>query len=220
MIPLLSGPCKDLLRFLILAMLVLAGCSKPKPDTRSMAKLELSAEAFINAEDFSGAEKELSQIVAQDPKNFDAWIGRGAVRIFLGNAQGSEDDFKAAAALDAKKEKDARFFVSDRAIWRARELDMKGGKTEALKIYDVILKLNPKSGMAYHERGALKIDLKEYDEAIADFTKAIEFDDGNNSAGDSFELRAKAKKAKGDETGAKEDEKRASATDHESKSPD
>jgi hypothetical protein len=32
---------------------------------------------------------------------------------------------------------------------------MKGQKPEALKVYDVLLTLYPKSGMAYHDQGGL-----------------------------------------------------------------
>jgi tetratricopeptide (TPR) repeat protein len=200
------------MRLLIPAILILASCSGSKPKARSTEELRQSVQAAIKAEDYTKAEKDLSELVDRDPKSFDSLIGRAAVRIFLGDAQGSEADFKAAVALDAEKGDKARFDISDRAIWRAREFDMKGQKAEALKIYDVLLTLYPKSGMAYHERGGLKADLKDYDGAIADLTKAIEFDEGNNSAGDSFVLRARAKRAKGDEVGAAADEAQANRT--------
>jgi tetratricopeptide (TPR) repeat protein len=205
------------MRILIPAILILASCSDSKPKARSAEELRQSVQAAIKAEDYTRAEKDLTELVAQDPKSFDALIGRAAVRIFLGDAQGSEADFTAAVALDAEKGGKARFYISDRAIWRAREFDMKGQKAEALKIYDVLLTLYPKSGMAYHDRGGLKTDMKDYDGAIADLTKAIEFDEGNNGAGDSFVLRARAKRAKGDEAGAAADEAQANAKTNETK---
>jgi tetratricopeptide (TPR) repeat protein len=197
------------MRLLIPAILILASCSDSKPKARSAEELRQSVQAAIKTEDYTKAEKELSELIAQDPKSFDSLIGRAAVRIFLGDAQGSDADFKAAVALDAEKGAKARFYISDRAIWRAREFDMKGQKADALKIYDVLLTLYPKSGMAYHDRGGLKTDMKDYDGAIADLTQAIEFDGGNNTNGDSFVLRARAKRGKGDETGAAADEAQA-----------
>ncbi|WP_411846753.1 tetratricopeptide repeat protein [Roseibacillus persicicus] len=99
-----------------------------------------------------------------------------------------------------------KLFIAEQSIWRAREFDMKKRYPEELKIYEVLLALYPESGMIYHDRGGLKTSMGNYDGAIADLTKAIEFDEGNNSAGDSLTLRARAKRARGDEAGAKADD--------------
>jgi tetratricopeptide (TPR) repeat protein len=199
------------MRLLALTILILASCSDSKPQARSMEEIRQSVQAAIKAEDYLKAEKELTELITLDPKSFDSLIGRAAVRLLLGDASGSEADFKAAVGLDAEKGAKARFNIADRAMWRAREFDMKGQKGEALKIYDVLLTLYPKSGMAYHDRGGLKTDMKDYDGAIADLTKAIEFDEGNNTHGDSFVLRARAKRGKGDEAGAAADDAQANS---------
>ena len=198
--------------FLFLTVLAVVGCSErpeSKKDSRTPGELRTSVEAAMKSEDYTTAEAGLTSMIANDPKDFDALAGRAAVRIVLGNAEGAAEDFDAAIKVDEEKGKKLKFFIADRSIWRARELDMKKRYPEALKIYDVLLVLYPESGMAYHDRGGLKTTLGDYEGSIADLTKAIEFDEGNNSAGDSYVLRARAKRAKGDEEGAKADEAKA-----------
>lgn len=198
--------------FLILTALAIVGCSErleSKKDTLTPEELRSSVEAAMKSEDYTTAEAGLTSMIANDPKDFDALAGRAAVRIVLGNAEGAAEDFDAAIKVDEEKGKKLKFFIADRSIWRARELDMKKRYPEALKIYDVLLVLYPESGMAYHDRGGLKTTMGDYEGSIADLSKAIEFDEGNNSAGDSYVLRARAKRAKGDEEGAKADEAKA-----------
>ena len=193
----------------ISAFLFLVSCFDSQPKPRSPNELRPSIQAAIAVGDYTKAEKELSEWITQDSKSFDVWLGRAGTRIFLGDAQGAEEDFNAAVKLDPEKGTKGRFQIVDRILWRARDLDIQGQKANALKIYDVLVKLHPKEGMIYHDRGGLKTDLKDYDGAIIDLTKAIEFDKGNNTYGDSFVLRARAKRAKGDVAGAAEDEDRA-----------
>ena len=198
--------------FLILTALAIVGCSErqeSKKDTLTPEELRSSVEAAMKSEDYTTAEAGLTSMIANDPKDFDALAGRAAVRIVLGNAEGAAEDFDAAIKVDEEKGKKLKFFIADRSIWRARELDMKKRYPEALKIYDVLLVLYPESGMAYHDRGGLKTTMGDYEGSIADLTEAIEFDEGNNSAGDSYVLRARAKRGKGDEEGAKADEAKA-----------
>ena len=42
------------------------------------------------------------------------------------------------------------------------------------RFYDKAIELNPKDADAYNNRGAAKMKLKQYKEAIADYDKAIE----------------------------------------------
>ncbi len=196
-------------RLLIIITLAIVGCSdrsETQKETRTPEELRAAVEAAMQSEDFTAAEKALTSMIANDSSDFNAVSGRAAVRVFLGDVDGAVKDFDAAIKIDKEKGEKLKFFVADRSIWRARELDMKKRYPEALKIYDVLLTLYPESGMAYHDRGGLKTSMGDCDGAIADLTKAIEFDEGNNSAGDSYTLRARAKRAKGDEDGAKTDD--------------
>ena len=201
---------------LVIASLAFIACSEQsgtqkqeQKDNRTPEELRAAIEAALKAEDFTTAEGALTSLIDKSSADFDAVGGRAMVRVFLGDVAGATKDFDAAIRIDGEKGKKLKFFVADRSIWKARELDMKKRYPEALKIYDVLLALYPKSGMAYHDRGGLKTSMGDYSGAIDDLTKAIEFDEGNNAAGDSYELRARAKRAKGDEEGAKVDEAKA-----------
>lgn len=195
------------MRLLFFTILLLTGYFDSLLLGNSTEDLRQSVQAAIKAEDFSKAEKNLSELISHDPKSFDARVGRAWVRMLQGDISGCESDLKVAVDLDAEKAAKARFYIADRAVWKAREFEIKGRKIDAMKIYDTVLTLYPKSGNVYHERGGLKIDMKDYDGAIADLTKAIELDQGHNAYGDSFVLRARAKRAKGDDAGAAADDK-------------
>lgn len=195
---------------LIMTMLVLAGCSESPPkDNRTPEELRAAIQAAMQSEDYATAEQALTSMIAKNPNDFEAVSARAGTRIFLGDADGAANDFDAAIKMDQEQGEKLKAFVADRSIWRARELDMKKRHPEALKIYDVLLALYPEAGMVYHDRGGLKTSMGDFDGAIADLTKAIEFDAGNNSAGDSYTLRARAKRAKGDEKGAVADDAKA-----------
>lgn len=202
-VTLLKNPIDVMRRLLISALLILIYCNS---QARSTDEILQSVQAAIKAEDYPKAEQHLTELVSQDPKVLESWVSRATVRILMGDAKGSESDFAAATALDALRASKARHFICHRAVWRARDLVMKDKKQEALRIYDAVLALNPKPGMAYHERGGLKIDLQDFDGAIADLTQAIQHDQGNNTGGDSHLLRSKARRAKGDMAGAMADE--------------
>jgi tetratricopeptide (TPR) repeat protein len=201
---------------LVIAALLLTGCSEQsakqeqqRKDSRTPEELLAAVEVALKAEDFTTAEGVLTSLIDRNPADFDALGGRAMVRVFLGDATGATKDFEDAIRIDGEKGKKLKFFIADRSIWKAREFGMKKRYPEALKIYDVLLALYPRSGMAFHDRGGLKTSMGDYAGAIDDLTKAIEFDAGNNAAGDSYELRARAKRAKGNEEGAKADEAKA-----------
>jgi Flp pilus assembly protein TadD len=78
----------------------------------------------------------------------------------------------------------------------------------ALTNYNEAIKLNPKMGKAYNNRGIVGVATGKLNEAIADFTKAIELDPKNGKAynnravayyytGDVAKSRADALKAQG-----------------------
>lgn len=209
-------------RLPIIAALLLAGCSEraakqadkqeqesKQEDNRTPEELRAAIGVAMKAEDFSSAEAALTSLIGKNPTDYETLAGRATVRVFLGDAAGAAKDFDEVIKIHGEKGNKLKFFVADRALWKAREFDMKKRYPEALKVYGVLLTLYPQSGMAYHDRGGLRTSMGDFDGAIDDLTKAIEFDDGNNAAGDSYILRARAKRAKGDEEGAKDDEAKA-----------
>jgi tetratricopeptide (TPR) repeat protein len=198
----------------ILALCTVGGCSKPE---QSFDELKSKVQESVKTGNYSTAKKQLDAMLRLRTNDFDALITRGGVAIFLGDSSSAEADFRAAGVIDKEKAAKARFFFADRATWAAREHDMKKRYQEALAIYNCLLTLYPKSGTAYHERGGVKTEMSDYRGAIDDLTKAIELDDGNNAHGDSYVLRARAKRAMGDVKGAQNDEALANAKSVKSK---
>ena len=72
--------------------------------------------------------------------------------------------------------------------------------------------MDPVNPFVYIFRGELHIDLKQYDEAIADFTIAINLD---NKLASAFALRSSAYRETGEEEKAESDFKTAKAIDPE-----
>ncbi|MCU7858980.1 MAG: tetratricopeptide repeat protein [Candidatus Thiodiazotropha sp. (ex Lucinoma kastoroae)] len=100
--------------------------------------------------------------------------------------QTNADDAKKATALGGEKA-------------------MQGEFKEAINLYDKAINVNPNDAYIYFNRGAAKLNLGDFDGAIADFTKTIELNPKLKSP--AYKSRAMAKRMKGDEEGAKRDMK-------------
>lgn len=205
-----------------LLLVILYGCREagtegetsggvPKVEQDPETEVAVAVRAAMDGEDYEAAERMLSELIEDKPDDFDAISGRVAVRVLQGDKDGAREDFEAAVRMDPERGKELRFVIADRAMWRARGFDMEKRYAEALEIYDILLELFPNSGMVLHDRGSVKTSMGDYAGAIEDLTLAIAFDEGNNAAGDSYVLRARAKRAAGDEAGAAEDEAKAEA---------
>ena len=96
--------------------------------------------------------------------------------------------------------------VEDNLFQSAREKRDKKNYTGAIKDYTKIIKLKPKSLIAYKYRGEVKVLLKDYKGAIEDYDKSIEIDAEDRYA---YFDRGNAKAALGDTAGACTDWKKA-----------
>lgn len=88
------------------------------------------------------------------------------------------------------------YFEQGKKSYEKKEFDL------AITNYNQAIKLNPKMGKAYNNRGIVYVATGKLDEAIADFTKAIELDPKNGKA---FNNRAVAYYYKRDVAKARED---------------
>jgi tetratricopeptide (TPR) repeat protein len=159
--------------------------------------------------DWKGCLTDINAALALSPENIDFLSTRAFTHLHLTNFPAAIADFAAIERLDPKDGSKTKDQIAQWLISRARGRSAGGDNSSAVKDLDMVLALFPKLGVAYHERGAAKTDLKQYREAVADFDQAIKFDSWHNRFGDSFVLRAKAKKALGDTAGAEADEKSA-----------
>jgi tetratricopeptide (TPR) repeat protein len=197
---------------LLTCCVALTGCGKGNSlSNLPEQELQKRCQTAVQSGDYATARAFVDEMVRRKPEDFDALAGRGIVLAFAGRFEDAEKDFRACIAIDEEKGQQVRFFAADRILWRARELSTKGDNKAAISLLDGVITMYPKSGMAYHDRGAAKIGTGDYHGAIADLTKAIEHDGGNNRFGDSHTLRARAKEALGDEAGAQADRDSAEA---------
>jgi tetratricopeptide (TPR) repeat protein len=159
--------------------------------------------------DWKGCLEDENAALKLKPKNTEALALRAFANVNLGDAKAANEDFKKLESLDPKDGSKAKPAVVQNLISKAKAKTANHDEAGAMKDLNMVLNLDPSSGVAYHERGVANLNLKHYKEAIADFDNAIKKDRWHNQFGESYELRAKAKRASGDVAGAEADEKLA-----------
>ena len=108
------------------------------------------------------------------------------ITLLLGCSDDSENKEK-AEALDAL----------------GRQHVMSGDSKGAIPIYSEAIRLSPRDGFIYYNRGAARLHVGDYDGAIADFSEVIRLEPKLKA--DAYQARGDAKNYKGDTKGAKED---------------
>jgi tetratricopeptide (TPR) repeat protein len=159
--------------------------------------------------DWKGCWADINSALALAPENVEFLSTRAFTHLHLSDFPAAKADFATIGRLDPKNGPNVKLQTAQGLISRARSKSFSGDNAAAIKDLDMVLALFPELGVAYHERGGAKSDLKQYKEAIADFDLAIKFDEWHNEAGDSYTLRARAKRALGDTAGADADDKEA-----------
>lgn len=159
--------------------------------------------------DWKGCLADINSALTIAPENAEFLVTRAFTHLHLGDLPSANADFATIERLDPKEGPKAKLQIAQGLISRARSKSAGGDNAAAIKDLNMVIALFPELGVAYHERGCAKSDLKQYKEAIADFDLAIKFDAWHNQFGDSYTLRAKAKRALGDAAGADADDKEA-----------
>jgi len=116
----------------------------------------------------------------------------------------TDQDAQACVEFDAvvQAEPNKVQYRSERSEARMAVSDSEG----ALEDLSKILELSPKDDFAWSARGDYYLELKRYDEAIADYSQAIQLQPRSKSA---YLKRAHAKEQAGDAKGASEDREKA-----------
>lgn len=135
-------------------------------------------------------------LVAKDPKNAKLLSRRARTQVFLKNLDAAIADFTAAIELET----DDSHLCSERADAFARKGDM----DRALEEYRLLtLRIDPHvRAIAHCNRGATFDELERWDEALAEYDKAIEIDPSDDMT---FTYRANMNFRKGDVDGALRD---------------
>lgn len=196
--------------FLLISLFPLFfGCGKSPAPVESAEGLRTQSRIAIQEHNYAAAEEHLGKIVEQDAGDITALLGRAGMRLIEGNGAGAAVDYAAAAKLDPSQAGEVKAKTITEALNAAQQHILRQDMDTANKIIDALLVVSPSSGSIWHESGIARFRKQDYPGAISSFTKAIEFDDGNNKAGDSYAMRAAARRASGDAAGAKADEKLA-----------
>ncbi|MDR2906281.1 MAG: tetratricopeptide repeat protein [Helicobacteraceae bacterium] len=137
--------------------------------------------------DFQAAINLLSEVIAINPNNSNAYNYRGYMYYELQNYDQAIADYTKAIELDP----DGRALYYNNRGFAYNELK---NYKQAIADFTKAIALNPENAPAYYSRGNAYNKLKNYKQAIADFTKAIELDPNhsfayNNRAVAHYELK-------------------------------
>lgn len=180
-----------------------------KLDPKSFEAYKFRGVAKSTKGDWKGCLEDVNAALSISPANTEALALRGFSQINLGDAKAANEDFKELERLDPKDGPKAKLAVAQNLISKAREKSAKHDYKAAINDLNLVLVLYPDSGVAFNERGSANLELKQYKAAIEDLDNAIKYDAWHNQFGESYRLRAKARKALGDVDGAKADQKEA-----------
>ncbi len=158
---------------MLVLMALLSGCATPTQTPTLGDPIELSREAF-NAGDLNAADEILSLAIEWTPERADLWNARGFVRMYRKEPHEAGMDFTQAIGLDPDNER----YRSNLAVLLLET----GNSAEALVVLDRLIEMAGPSSRTLNHRGLAKSRLGQYQEAVADFTGALEFDRGNAQA--------------------------------------
>lgn len=131
----------------------------------------MRALAYVEAGAFKKAAADLDAAVALAPEDPLPAIGRGAVRIFLGELDGALQDLDRGVRLDRNF---APAYAYRAAAWFAKKEFEKG-----LSDLNQAIKLDHRYVWAYVRRGAAHRSLKQFDRALDDYAAALKLDAGD-----------------------------------------
>ncbi|MBN3992664.1 MAG: tetratricopeptide repeat protein [Nostoc sp. NMS2] len=128
--------------------------------------------AYNELKDYPAAFKDFEQVIRLTPKNAIAYAYRGFVRMNLKDYQGALADGEKAISLndDPKSRTSALAY----AVLAAAHLNLNDYQRSLADVDQVIQRL-PNQPEGYNLRGLLRVVLKDYKLAIADYNKALSF---------------------------------------------
>ena len=142
----------------VLVFSLLSSCSTvPVRDTQQ-------ADALVAAGDDAGALQEYNRAINLDPRQAQAYLGRGYVYEKVGNYEKALEDYSAYLRLQPK---DPQGYLI-----RGMLLEILGRNSLALTDYDTAIGLAPTNAGAYYYRGSLFEKQGNSQAAIADFRAA------------------------------------------------
>jgi tetratricopeptide (TPR) repeat protein len=144
-------------------------------------------EAYAN-KDWDTAIAGYTRAIGKNPDYKEAYHGRGWAYLYTGDSALAEDDFNEVLRIDPSNRAAKDNLMHTRVPHAAFLLYMEGNdaaKTSddlAIEKYTQAIALAPGYSVAYNNRGVMYLRKKMYDEAEADFRRALESDSENYSA--------------------------------------
>lgn len=124
--------------------------------------------------DYRAALKDLNYAIKLQPENGDYYHQRAVIHDYLNNMDQAMADVTKATELQGSE-----FSRSLSFAFRARLYRKQSKNTEAANDYSEAIKLSPDFSYHWGNRGAVYVELKDYNKAIADFDEAIRLDPRN-----------------------------------------
>jgi superkiller protein 3 len=110
-----------------------------------------------------------------DPKNADAWTGKGQALIKQEKYNDAIQAFDRSLEIDPKN---ARTWILEGTAF----LFYQGKYDKAVQAFDKALEIDPKNSIAWHFKGRTLFNQEKYSDAIQAFDKALETDPNNVTA--------------------------------------
>ncbi len=172
------------------------------------------AKQKCNPADYAGAIKDFDVVIVAEPKNFKAYQYRGLAKYETKNYAGAVSDLKFAASNNAKdlnsllkiaesyelqnKSDSALLAYGDAhkqdstktvayMISKVKGFEKEKKYKEAIALATTVTKVSPKSFNAYYIKGTCNLASNKRNDAVADFSKAIEL---NPSFTNAYKQRA------------------------------
>ncbi len=122
-----------------------------------------------NQGDYSNAILSFGKFIQQYPSEYPtAYFQRGKTYLLLNQFQLAIQDLQQVIQLDAVH-KDAPYVLGKIFFQQKKHL-------EASKYLTISIQLNPNHALSYNDRGLVKCQLREYDDALNDFYQATQID--------------------------------------------
>ncbi|KAI9301753.1 hypothetical protein BJ944DRAFT_257413 [Cunninghamella echinulata] len=126
---------------------------------------------YIEQQDITSAFKEFENAIAKNPSDPDTYYHRGQIHYISTNFDSAVKDYSESIKLDDS-------FVYAHVQLGVAQYKM-GSISSAMSTFNATLKKFPQSAEVHNYYGELLADQKQFNEAIAEFTKAIELDAKN-----------------------------------------